>query len=50
MGAIISLFLLAIFVWTDSMIKLSIVVDHVRLIKINGKIDNNCNFSGFTLS
>jgi len=35
-GAIISLFLFSIFVWADSMIKLSIVVESVSLIKIIG--------------
>ena len=35
-GAIISLFLLAIVVWADSMIKLSIVVDYADLMKIIG--------------
>ena len=35
-GAIISLFLLTIVVWADSMIKLSIVVDYADLIKTIG--------------
>lgn len=35
-GMIISLFLFSIFVWADSMIKLSIVVESVSLIKIIG--------------
>ncbi|MBF0202885.1 MAG: hypothetical protein HQK67_00935 [Desulfamplus sp.] len=36
MGAIISLFLLAIFVWADSMIKLYIVADYTGLMKTMG--------------
>ena len=35
-GAIISIFLLAIFVWANSMIELSIVVDYAGLMKILG--------------
>jgi len=38
MGAIISLFLLAIFVWAGSMVKFSIAVDHAGLIKIIGVV------------
>ena len=36
MGAIISLFLLAVFVWADSVVKLSIVADYADLMKIIG--------------
>ena len=35
-GAVISLFLLAIFAWADSMVKLPIVVDYAGLMKIIG--------------
>jgi len=37
-GTVISLFLLAVFVWADSMMKLSIVVDYVGLMKTMGMV------------